>query len=192
MSSSGEGEESKHGIRPRKGLFFTADHGGFGPGMHLLGVVSVGRCLKGGPTRPGPWPHGSVPPLPEPLLGSRCPHGQTASSLGTPAGLVRPQQAPAGSPGHRSGAVAGLRMVTVTLPKWGTGPDKEECAWGQQNRLSKLDGGSLSPPWAPEQRAVPHLLPCLPPGTGAAGQPGALAVPSTPDGSLTGRPTRPL
>ena len=46
-------------------------------------------------------------------------------------------------------------MVTTATPKWGTGADKEACAWGQQDRVSELERGPLLPPRAPGQRAAP-------------------------------------
>lgn len=45
-------------------------------------------------------------------------------------------------------------MVTTATLKWGTGADKEACAWGQ-DRVSELERGPLLSPRAPGQRAAP-------------------------------------
>lgn len=108
---------------------------------------------------------------------------QPTHRQGTHIGLGRSLWTPARPPGHSSRAVCGLRMVTATLPKWGTGSDKEECAWGQQDRVSTHERCGHCPHPEPS-----GLLPHSAPGAGAAGQPGDLAVPSTPDRSHTLEP----
>lgn len=122
----------------------------------------------------------------QPLSLQCCPRDrqqQPTHRQGAHIGLGRSLRTPAGPPGPSSRAVCGLRMVTATLPKWGTGSDEEECAWGQQDRVSEHERGGPCPHPEPS-----GLLPHSAPGAGAAGQPGDLAVMRPPDRSRTLEP----